>query len=256
MLSPILALICLSATLRAQAGSRLPEAPEPHAAHPKPRELPREFVLPGKPGLGEEGPVDVAPMQARIWALYADPGEHTPELTAAQKMQFWLHEEVRLSAPLPELFAAGYGQLTGTPAYGTDSGAFGERLGAAFIRDATMRFFVSSLMPTITGEDPRYFRRANGRWQGRAAWAAEQAILLPRPDGRRVANLSDVVGHLAASLLTLAYYPDPSANLGVVMQTWGTSIAGTAGNNLFLEFWPDVVNKVIHRKQWRINHPP
>ena len=33
------------------------------------------------------------------------------------------------------------------------------------------------------------------------------------------------------------------------MQTWGTSIAGAAGNNLFLEFWPDVINAWHHRKQ-------
>jgi len=45
----------------------------------------------------------------------------------------------------------------------------------------------------------------------------------------------------------MAYYPGPSANVRVAAQTWGVSLAGLAGNNLFLEFWPDVRDAVFHR---------
>jgi hypothetical protein len=33
----------------------------------------------------------------------------------------------------------------------------------------------------------------------------------------------------------------------VVFRTWGVSLAGAAGNNLFLEFWPDIRDKLFHR---------
>jgi hypothetical protein len=33
------------------------------------------------------------------------------------------------------------------------------------------------------------------------------------------------------------------------MKTWGYALAGAAVNNIFLEFWPDVVNWMHHRAQ-------
>jgi hypothetical protein len=89
-------------------------------------------------------------------------------------MVFWLHEELEPSSPLPALVSAGYGQLTNSdPKYGTDEGAFGERLGAAFLRQASMRFFADSLLPTLDHEDPRYYREASGDYAARVLHAAE-----------------------------------------------------------------------------------
>jgi hypothetical protein len=232
----------------AQSAALLPDAPQPRrmrAAQPAPSSA-GQTVPPGTPQPGAAGSVDHASYQKRKWAQYVDPGEHVPRLTAKDKMEFWLHQEARISSAFPAFLSAGYGQLADSPRYGSDSGAFGDRLGAAILRQATMRFFCSSAFPTIDGEDPRYFRKASGSYVGRAGWAAEQAIVAHRDSGRRSFNVSDVFGHLAAAALTPLYYPAPSATTGVVLQTWGTSIAGAAANNLFLEFWPDVTNK-LHR---------
>ena len=165
--------------------------------------------------------------------ICVDPGEKIPALYPEDKWVFWLHEEGPRLLRLPgRLLSAGYGQLTDTPHYGTDSGAFGERVGAAFIRQATMRFFCSSFFPVFTHEDPRYFRKASGSYLGRAGWAAERVFVTQRDSGSHNFNYSNIFGHLAASALTPLYYPDKSANTHVVMQTWATSIAGAAGNNL------------------------
>lgn len=213
-------------------GNRLPAQTAPAAADAK-----------------SAGSVAHGSWQQRKWSQYVDPGEHIPPLYARDKWVFWLHQEARPSSALPAFLSAGYGQLTDTPQYGSDSGAFGDRLGAAFLRQATMRFFCSSLFPVMDHEDPRYFRKASGRYLGRAGWAAERALITQRDNGSRGFNFSDVLGHLAASALTLAYYPGPSANTKVVLQTWGTSIAGAAGNNLFLEFWPDAVDAWRRHRQ-------
>jgi len=163
-------------------------------------------------------------------------------------MVFWLHEELEPSSPLPALVSAGYGQLTNSdPRYGSDEGAFGERLGAAFLRQASMRFFADSLLPTLDHEDPRYYRKASGGYAGRALHAAEFTFIDRSDSGQRTLNTSDIAGHLAASALTPGYYPHSSRTSGVVFRTWGTSIAGAAVNNLFLEFFPDIVNK-LHRR--------
>ena len=190
-----------------------------------------------------------APREKRKWAQYVDPGERIPPLYPRDKWVFWLHEEKRVWSLGPALLSAGYGQLTGTPDYGSDSGAFGDRLGAAVLRQATVRFFCSSLFPVLTHEDPRYFRKATGGYWSRARWAAERALVTQRDDGSRGFNYSDILGHLAASALTPTYYPGKSANAHVVFETWGTSIAGAAGNNLFLEFLPDAVRAWRRHKQ-------
>ena len=150
---------------------------------------------------------------------------------------------------LPALISAGYGQLTDTPDYGTDSGAFGDRVAAAFVRQATMRFFCSSMFPVLMHEDPRTtpqsirrLRKPSRVGGGARAGDAERQR---EPQCQRF----HILGHLAASLLTLAYYPSKSRTTHVVMQTWGTSIAGAAGNNLFLEFVPDALNAWHNRKQ-------
>lgn len=187
-------------------------------------------------------PIAHAPFETRKWAQYIDPGERIPPLYAKDKWVFWLHQEVRVESALPALLSAGYGQLTDTPDYGSDEEGFGDRLGAAVVRQASMRFFCNSFFPVVLHEDPRYYRKASGSYKSRAGWAAERAFVIQRDDGSHGFNNSDIFGHLAASALTPTYYPHPSANTAVVFQTWGTSIAGDIGNNMFLEFWPDVTN--------------
>ena len=205
------------------------------------------------PQIGPADPKAASPLahesyEKRKWSGYVDPGERVPVLHTSDKLVFWLHEEGELTSPLPAFVSAGYGQLTNSdPKYGTDEGAFGERLGAAFLRQASMRFFSDSLLPALDHEDPRYYRKASGGYAGRALHAAEFTFIDRNDSGQRTFNSSDIAGHLAASALTPAYYPHSSRTGGVVFRTWGTSIAGAAVNNLFLEFWPDVVNKIHHR---------
>lgn len=204
------------------------------------------------------------PAARHPWRPYVNPGQPVHPLTSGQKLRFWLHLETVPYSPLPSFIAAGFEQGTdGNPKFGADSGAFGERLGAAFIRDAGMRFFVSSLFPVVLHEDPRYFRKASGRIVPRGLYAGEQALLTRTGTGKITPNYSDLLGHLAACALTLAYYPAPSANGRVVLEAWTTSIAGEAGNNLILEFWPSIAKhwrrhreRVRARRSSRTPHPP
>ena len=239
----------LSLGARAAQGQSalLPDAPKPQVAVvDDPGLLDGAVSADPQASTGGSSPQAARPMahasyEKRKWAQWVDPGERIPPLYAKDKWVFWLHEEARVSTVFPALVSAGYGQLTDTPAYGSDSEAFGDRTGAAFLRQATMRFFCSSMFPVLYREDPRYFRKARGSYLRRAGWAAERTFITQRDSGSHGFNFSNILGHLAASALTPLYYPAPSANVRVVMQTWGTSIAGSAGDNLFLEFLPDAM---------------
>jgi hypothetical protein len=230
----------LKPAAQAQQPDRLPDAPQAQQTSPAPQAVPADPKA--------ASPLNHESYEKRKWSGYVDPGERVPVLHERDKMVFWLHEELEPSSPLPAFVSAGYGQLTDSdPKYGSDAGAFGERLGAAFLRQASMRFFSDSLFPALDHEDPRYYREASGGYAGRALHAAEFTFIDRNDSGQRTFNTSDIAGHLAASALTPAYYPPPSRTGGVVFRTWATSIAGAAVNNLFLEFWPDVMNKIHHR---------
>jgi hypothetical protein len=187
---------------------------------------------------------------ASKWFGVVDPGEKVPPLYTRDKLEFWLHEEFEPLGLFPAFATSGWEQLMNSdPKYGSDSGAYGQRLGAAVVREASMRLFSDSLLPAITHEDPRYFRKAYGTVTQRGVYAAKRVFVAQRDDGSHGFNYSDVVGRAAASALTMAYYPHESANWGVAARTWGVSLAGLAGNNLFFEFWPDVRDKLFHRHE-------
>jgi hypothetical protein len=229
LLTPFLALPAFSQTARS-----LPDAPA--------------LVLRPDPGPSPVHASNTSSYASSKWYGVVDPGERVPPLDSRDKMMFWLHEEISPVGWFPVVVSAGYEQLTnGDPKYGSDSAAFGERLGAGFLRVSSFRFFSDSLMPTITHEDPRYYRKAYGGVTARGLYAAEQVFVARRDSGSVGINYSDIFGHLEGAALTATYYPAPSVNARVVMETWGVSLAGQAGGNLFLEFWPDVRDALFHR---------
>jgi hypothetical protein len=242
---PALVLCVLACSLAAaQEVASLPNAPEPSTEEQQTVRTPP----PNDPNAVT--PMAHAPYEKRKWSPYVDPGERVPKLTPANKMVFWLHEEIQPTSPLPALVSAEYGNLVDSdPKYGTNGEAFGKRFGAALARQASMRFFSDSLLPTLTHEDPRYYRQAEGSYGSRAWHATERMFIAQSDDGHHVFDVSDIFGRLLGSGLTMAYYPHRSANGGVVLRTWGTAVAGGVGDNLFLEFWPDIVTRIRHRHQ-------
>jgi hypothetical protein len=222
---------------RAQSGQSLPNAP----ATPTPVPAP------------EAGPPPVhssfeGTYRSSKWYGVVDPGEKVPPLNGKDKMMFWLHESISPVGWFPVVFSAGWEQLTnGDPKYGSDSPAFGERVGAGVLRVSSFRFFSDSLLPTLTHEDPRYFRKAYGSVMHRGVYSAMQTLVTKKDNGTTGVNYSSILGHLFGSALTATYYPEPSVNARVIFETYGVSMAGDAGGNLFLEFWPDVRDAIFHR---------
>ena len=222
-----LIMLSLSA-LHAQGHNALPDAPKP------------------------SDPVNNTPaaVQKRKWSDIVEPGEKVPPLYAKDKLLFPIHEELRVPGWFSAFFSSGWEQLRDSdPRYGVDSGAYGQRLGAAAIRDLSMRTFSDGVMPALLHEDPRYYRKVEGSIWRRGVYAAERVLVGQRDSGASGFNTSVVVGHGMASALTMAYYPDKSANARVVFTTWGYSLLGEAGGNIWSEFWPDTRQRLFRRHQ-------
>lgn len=216
--------------------------------------LPRAYSVPnpGPPPLHASHP-----NQPSKWDGVVDPGVVIPPLTSRDKMLFWLHEEARPLSWVPTFVSAGWQQLIdGHPKYGSDSAAFGERLGAAALREASGRFFSDSLLPVVTREDPRYYRKAYGSIKQRGLYAAERVFITQRDDGSSGFNYSQTFGNLGAAALAITYYPAPSTNAQAVFTAWFWSFAGSAAGNLILEFLPDAGAVVFHHRHQPVARQP
>lgn len=208
--------------------------------------LAQQDSLPDAPSASKNN--SPAAVQKRKWSGIVDPGEKVPSLSAKDKLLFPLSEELNVTAWFSTFFSSGWEQLRDTdPRYGVDSGAYGQRLGAAALRDLSMRAFSDGVLPALLHEDPRYYRKAHGPIVRRGLYAASRVFVTKRDSGASGFNNSVIWGHGMASALTITYYPEKSVHPSVVFETWAFSLLGEAGGNLWSEFWPDTRDRFFRR---------
>jgi len=208
----------------------------------------QQKVMPDAPKPSDPINNTPAAVEKRKWSDIVEPGEKVPPLYPKDKLLFPVHEELRPPSWFGTFFSSGWEQLRDTdPRYGVDSGAYGQRLGAAALRDLSMRTFSDGVLPAMLHEDPRYYRMANGTIVHRGLYAASRVFVGQYDSGGSGFNTSVVVGHGMASALTMAYYPDKSSNASVVFETWAFSLLGQAGGNLWSEFWPNTRDRFFRR---------
>ncbi len=126
--------------------------------------------------------------------------------------------------------ASGYEQLlNGQPNYGTDRGAYGERLGAAAIRDNSQGIFTDAVFAPLLHEDPRYYIEGPGySLVHRALYAITRPLITRKDNGRRTINGALLLGYASSAALTNAYYPQSNRNVHDTLSTFGGSIGGAA----------------------------
>ena len=180
----------------------------------------------------------------RKYAQVIEPGQTAQRFTPIDKVIFSFTEVARPITLIPALYSASYEQLFQTdPKYGNDSGAYGEKIGAALLRRATLRVYSDGIFASAFHQDPRYYRVASGSIVHRGLLSARQAFVRRSDDGVNQVNYSGIVGRAASAVTVLGYYPSPSRTGKVVGLTFATSIASDMGGNLVLEFLPNIIRK-------------
>ena len=178
--------------------------------------------------------------------------ERAPKLTSKDKMLMGLKSGISPFSAGSWLASAGWSQLVdGAPNFGSDSGAFGERLGAAAIRDISEDFFGTSVMSNVLHEDPRFYQMGRGHSiTQRAVYAATRVFVTRSDDGRPTPNFALLSGNLAGSILTNAYYPPQNHGVGQTMKIFAGSIGGSALGFGVDEFLSDAL-EIVHLKKRR-----
>jgi hypothetical protein len=171
------------------------------------------------------------------------PGETATPMTVPNKIVSGFKSSLSLFSATGWVAAAGWEQLTnGSPNYGTDAGAFGQRLGAATIRGISEGVFSKSLFAPLFHEDPRYYVMGKGHpFFKRIVYAATRSIITRTDSGRATPNFSLFTGNAAGSALTTTYYPNKNTGFKEVAQTFGGSIGGSSIGFVVDEFIIDAL---------------
>jgi len=146
--------------------------------------------------------------------------------------------------------SAGYEQvLNGSPNYGTDRGAFGERLGAAGIRETTQGFFTVVVFSPMLHMDPRYYI-AGPRYGfvHRVFYAGTRVLISKTDSGHNTINSPLLLGYAASTALSTAYYPQINRNFRDGASEYGGSLGGAALGFLVSEF-SDGLLRAVHMKK-------
>jgi len=169
---------------------------------------------------------------------YIQPGQAVPTLTASDKVLLGVRDAVSPFSAVGWFAVAGYEQvMNGSPNYGTDRGAFGERLGAAAVRDTSESVFSESVMANFFHEDPRYYQMGpTHNFFVRLVYSGTRPIFTRMDSGRTSLNLASLTGTLGGAGLTNLYYPQVNRGMTQTMETFGGSVGGAALGDVVSEF--------------------
>jgi hypothetical protein len=188
---------------------------------------------------------------ASRWDTVIAPGQQAPTLSGTDKFLMGARDSVSPSSISGWFFSSGWSHLVNSsPNYGTDKGAFGQRLGAAALRNVSQDMLSTSVMAPILHEDPRYYKMGSHghTLTQRAIYAVTRVVITKSDSGRETANLSLITGNLEAAALTNAYYPARNRTVGQTMSTFGTSLGGAALGFGVSEFLDDAL-ELVHLKK-------
>jgi hypothetical protein len=152
------------------------------------------------------------------------------------------------TALLESAVYAGYGQETNSPReWGQGASGYGKRLGSRLaytgLRDA-----LGFGLDTALRQDPRYHRsRDTGLWR-RTKHAFHETILTRTDSGGETLATWRLGSAYGAAFLSNEWYPDRLNTIKSGLVQGSAQIGFDVLGNLRSEFWPDVKNKMLHRK--------
>ncbi|HLI77175.1 MAG TPA: hypothetical protein VKV02_09535 [Acidobacteriaceae bacterium] len=227
------------ASSSSNATDALPEAPAPQPGIPAAAQTPQSGNLSASTPPAPEGQHPVAPLHAK----FIPAGYRAQPINGHDKVLVGLGDLYSVENFAAIVLSAGYEQvLNSEPNYGTDKGAFGERVGAAAIRETTQGIFSDMVFAPLLHEDNRYYQKGpQFNPVKRTVYAVTRPLITRTDSGKTTVNGSLLLGYAAAAALTPAYYPQSNRNFHDTASTFGGSIGGAALGFFVDEFSSDVL---------------
>lgn len=133
---------------------------------------------------------------------------------------------------------AGVQQTNHTYAWEEGASGYAKRYAAAYgTFFLTGNLIGNAALPILFKQDPRYFYKGTGSIRARTFYAIANAVIRKGDNHRWQFDYSSVLGDIAASGISNAYYPAPNRNgLALTAANTAIDIGVAAAANLFQEF--------------------
>jgi len=248
------ALLLFVCALHSVSGNNLraQSAPSPPAQFPLPSAAQRVQPPRDRPGVQEKHP-------RLFWVMptYAVSNSRLPgSLSSREKFRLSVQNTTDPFTFGDIAVNAGVQQAKNNLAgYGQGAAGYGKRIGAGLADQASASFFKTYLFPSLLHQDPRYFRQGSGPFKRRLANAITRPVVTRNDSGRRAFNWAELLGGIAASSLSNAYYPASNSGVGPTFRRVATGIPFSMIDHLIDEFGPDVQRKFLrHTKPLAESH--
>ena len=170
-------------------------------------------------------------------------------LTARGKWRLFVKNETDPFTVGWVAFEAGLAQASdGFSGYGQGAAGYGKRFGAGLADQTAGEFFGTFLFPSVLHQDPRYYRLGAGPFKKRLGHALIRPVLTHKDSGGRAFNWSGMLGSIATSSLSNAYYPEENRGVGATFSRVAMSIPSSMIDEVVNEFGPDLEKKIVGKK--------
>jgi hypothetical protein len=116
-----------------------------------------------------------------------------------------------------------------------------------FAQNESRTFFAKYLYPSLLKRNLRYHPSTSGSFASRATYAASRIFVTRDEAGKRRLNSSYFLGVLTSVAIHTAYRPYWARSTSATFNSFGSTIGGDAGINLFHEFGPGIRQMVKGR---------
>jgi len=178
------------------------------------------------------------------------PGMGPQPLSSEQKFGLAARASISGMSFASNFISAGWSHLNDSrPHYGSDRAGFGERLGAAKLKQTGENFFSYGIFASAFHQDPHYYIMGPSHSvKERAVYSATRVFITRTDDGGTGVNWSKLVGLACSNALVNAYYPDRDRGIKPSVTAYANNLLTTAAVLELDEFLPDVIH-AVHKKK-------
>ncbi len=130
--------------------------------------------------------------------------------------------------------------------YGGGIKGYTHQYAASFTDDVVGNLLTSAALPSLLGQDPRYYRHPDGHALTRTAYALTRTLVSHGDNGHMQLNVSELGGTALASTLSNAYYRKSERTASATATRMGLQMMWDGLSNVLKEFWPDI-NTRLHK---------
>jgi len=165
---------------------------------------------------------------------------HYEPLSAAEKFKLASDDAFdRGTFVLAAAFAA-KGQISNSnPSFGQGVKGYAHYFVTSYADWAIGDYMTEAVLPVLTHEDPRYFRKGQGSGFKRLTYAMGQIFWTHTDSGGHMFNFPEIGGNAAAVAISQAYYPEDRQASSAVAKL-GIQVGVDMASNIMKEFYPDL----------------